>query len=47
MYKKLNVPGVLVECGFLSNYSERSLLQKDDYQFKIAEAIMKGIVNYF
>ena len=47
MYKKLNVPGVLVECGFLSNYSERSLLQKDDYQFKIAEAIMKGIINYF
>ena len=47
MYKKLNVPGVLVECGFLSNYNERSLLQKDDYQFKIAEAIMKGIINYF
>ena len=47
MYKKLNVPGVLVECGFLSNYSERSLLQKDDYQFKIAEAIMKGIINYY
>lgn len=47
MYKKLNVPGVLVECGFLSNYNERNLLQKDDYQLKIAEAIMKGIINYY
>ena len=47
MYKKINVPGVLVECGFLSNYNERSLLQKDDYQLKIAAAIMDGIINYY
>jgi N-acetylmuramoyl-L-alanine amidase len=47
MYKKLNVPGVLVECGFLSNYNERILLQKDDYQLKIAGAIIDGIINYY
>ena len=47
MYKKINVPGVLVECGFLSNYNERILLQKDDYQLKIAAAIMDGIINYY
>ena len=32
MYSKLKVPGVLIECGFLSNSYERNLLQKKDYQ---------------
>lgn len=47
MYKKLNVPGVLIECGFLSNAKERKLLQDDDYQKKLVDAILEGIINYY
>lgn len=47
MYKKLNVPGVLIECGFLSNTYERNLLLSDKYQTKIVDAIVKGLINYF
>lgn len=31
MYSKLNVPGVLIECGFLSNSTERKKLQDEQY----------------
>ena len=44
MYNKLNVPGVLIECGFLSNPSERELLINSSYQKKVAESITSGIV---
>lgn len=47
MYKKLNVPGVLIECGFLSNEKERNLLITDKYQEQIALAIIKGIISYY
>lgn len=47
MYKKLNVPGVLIECGFLSNDNERRLLQDNDYQNKLVESIVKGILKYY
>ena len=30
----------------LLNYNERYLLQKSDYQYKICEAINKGIIKY-
>ena len=44
--RKVIIPGVLIEVGFLSNYNERYLLQKSDYQYKICEAINKGIIKY-
>lgn len=47
MYKKLNVPGVLIECGFLSNDNERRLLQDNDYQNKLVESIVKGLLKYY
>lgn len=43
----VKIPTVTVECGFLSNYSESQLLQKDDYQMKIAWGIYCGIMDYF
>lgn len=43
MYRKLNPPGVLIECGFLSNYNERIKLTTTEYQKKIAKAIAKAI----
>lgn len=39
MYSKLKPPGVLIECGFLSNSNERELLTKSEYQKKIADII--------
>lgn len=40
-------PAVLVECGFISNHEESELLFDDDYQNKIANAIVTGIENTF
>lgn len=45
--KKAEIPGVLVEAGFLSNKSERNLLIKDDYQDKVAFSIYNGTLRYF
>lgn len=44
MYSRLNVPGVPVECGFLSNYNEKTKLMSKEYQQKIAKYISEGIV---
>lgn len=40
-------PAVLVECGFLSNPEEAALLKTDEYQSKMAFAIMCGTVEFF
>lgn len=47
-YMLLNVkcPIVIVECGFLSNWEEAEALVTEDYQQKIAEAIVHGIMEY-
>ena len=47
MYNKLKIKGVLIECGFLSNASERNLLQSDEYQEKVAVSIADAIVKYY
>lgn len=47
MYDKLKVSGVLIECGFLSNRSEREKLKDDKYQETLAVAIKKGLEKYF
>ena len=47
MYPKLNVKGVLIECGFLSNAQERTNLQNEKYQKKLAEIINLAIINYY
>ncbi len=47
LYKKVKVPGVLLEVGFLSNNNERYLLQNNEYQDKLSSTIVKGIVKYF
>ena len=40
-------PTVIVECGFLSNPTEASLLSGEEYQTKVAEAIALGILSYY
>lgn len=42
LMKNINVPGILVECGFLSNKEETALLQQPDYQVRLATAITAG-----
>ena len=45
--ENVEIPLCLVECGFLSNPEEASLLQKDEYQDRLAFGIFVGISNYF
>lgn len=40
-------PGVLVECGFLSNAEDRELLVQESYQEKVAETLCQSILEYF
>lgn len=43
---QLEVPSVLVECGFISNAAEEKLLLDADYQSRLAEAIAAGVEEY-
>lgn len=42
----MQIPAVLVECGFLSNYEEKELLKTDAYQKKLAVSIYASILQY-
>ena len=46
LLKKTPTPTVIVECGFLSNSEEADLLNTNEYQDKVAWAIMMGIIEY-
>ena len=46
LFNNLEMPAVIVECGFLSNPEEAELLQDDLYQQKIAYAIYLGLSDY-
>jgi len=41
-----NMPAVLVECGFVSNKTERKRLNYSRYQDRIAKGIARGVVAY-
>lgn len=43
----LEVPSVLVECGFISNPEEEKLLLTSSYQQQTAQAILNGIIEYY
>ena len=45
--KNLNLPLILIECGFLSNENECNLLNSDEYQQKLAWSIYTGLMDYF
>ena len=47
LQKRIKVPGVLVELGFLSNSNERYLLKQNTYQEKIALTITNALIKYF
>lgn len=47
LQRRVNRPGVLLEAGFLSNATERYLLQNRSYQDKIADVVKKSIIKYY
>lgn len=46
LLKHAEIPGALVEIGFLSNERERELLKQEEYQQKMAASIYEGILRY-
>ncbi len=45
--KAPDIPSVLLELGFLSNYTEEKYLRQPSYRNKLAEAVTKAVVRYF
>lgn len=43
---KLQCPAILVECGFISNQTECIRLCNEEYQNRLCEAIVEGIVKF-
>ncbi|MDO9011129.1 MAG: N-acetylmuramoyl-L-alanine amidase [Gallionella sp.] len=45
--KSPDIPSILVETAFISNPSEERRLNDEDYQLKLANAVLSGIKRYF
>ena len=45
--KAPDIPSVLVETAFISNPEEEARLRSEDYQIQLANALMRGISQYF
>ena len=43
----INIPGVLIEAGYVTNQKEASLLSDNSYQQKLAEQIARGLAYHF
>jgi N-acetylmuramoyl-L-alanine amidase len=44
--RETQMPSILVELGYLSNYKEESILRTAEYRIKAAEAIFEGIMDF-
>jgi N-acetylmuramoyl-L-alanine amidase len=40
------MPGILVELGYLSNYAEETLLNQPEFKEKASQSIFQGIISY-
>lgn len=47
LLKNAQIPAVIIECGFLSNFDEEKLLNTTQYQKKLAKAVADGIECYY
>ncbi|MFD1203709.1 MULTISPECIES: N-acetylmuramoyl-L-alanine amidase [Sporosarcina] len=47
LLKKVPMPSVLIETGFISNPEERALLTDPSYHGKVADAILDGILDFY
>ncbi len=45
--KRVKVPGVLIEAGFLSNGNDRNKLVNEKYQEELTNKIVNGVIQYF
>lgn len=45
--KAPDIPSVLIETAFISNPDEEDKLRSQDYQDRLADAVMRGIKSYF
>lgn len=45
--RNANIPGIIIETGFISNPQDREILLNNNYKHKIAQAICLGINDYF
>lgn len=43
---RLNQPGILIECGFLTNHEEAALLKDELYQTKLAYVLSRPILDF-
>lgn len=43
----LDLPSVLIECGFISNAAEERLLLDSAYQARLAQAVAQGVEDYW
>ena len=46
LLQKVQIPAILVECGFLSNHGEEAKLRSEDYQKKVATVIAGVCSSY-
>lgn len=46
LMEHITCPGILVECGFLSNETEEYNLKQPDYQIKLALAMTEGLSHW-
>ena len=46
LLKRTDAPLVICECGFLSNPQEAELLSEEEYQGKLTDAIVSGVLEY-
>jgi len=45
--KRVKLPGVLLEIGYISNPNDRYLLKQDSYQNKVSKTIVNALLKYF
>lgn len=46
LYRNTKTSGVLIECGFISNYQDRTLVTTKKGQEKISKIITDGVIDY-
>lgn len=47
MYDRINIPGILIEAGFLSNPIDRNNLLDSKYQNELVNKITDGLIKYY
>lgn len=46
LLNRVMIPTCIVECGFMSNYNEFTLLKTSNYQYSLVKAILSGIETF-